>query len=63
MNFAVSADHTVKMRESEKIDKYLNLTWEPKQKQNNPPQKKNKKTNPKPVEHEGDSDTYFIWRA
>ena len=27
-NFAVSADHRVKMKENEKRDKYLDLAWE-----------------------------------
>ena len=28
MDFAVQANHRIKIKESEKIDKYLNLAWE-----------------------------------
>ena len=28
MNFAVTAEHRVKLKESEKRDKYLDLAWE-----------------------------------
>ena len=28
MNFAVSTDHKVKLKENEKKDNYLDLTWE-----------------------------------
>ena len=28
VNFAVSADHTIKLKECEKKDKYLDLAWE-----------------------------------
>ena len=28
MDFALPADHRVKLKESEKIDKYLDLAWE-----------------------------------
>ena len=32
VNFAILAEHRVKMKESEKIDKYLDLSWELKNK-------------------------------
>ena len=47
MDFAVSADHRVKMKESEKRNKYLDLAWELK----------------KTMEHERDDDTKCKWRA
>ena len=45
MDFAVLADHRVKLKESEKKDKYLDLTWELK----------------KIVEHESDVYTNYNW--
>ena len=45
MDFPVPADHWVKMKENEKIDKYLDLTRELK----------------KTVEYEGESDTNCSW--
>ena len=45
MNFAVPADHKVKLKESEKKDKYLDLARELK----------------KTMEHEGDNYTNFNW--
>ena len=46
MNFAVPADHCVKLNESKKVDKYFDLTWELKR---------------KGVEHEGVSDISCSW--
>ena len=45
MDFAVTADHTIKPKESEKKDKYLNLAKELK----------------KTMEHEGDNCTNHDW--
>ena len=45
MDFAVSADHKVKLKETEKSDKYLDLARELKNKQK------------KAMEHESNSDT------
>ena len=45
MDFAVPADYRVKSKESEKKDKYLDLTWELK----------------KTVEHENDGYTNCNW--
>ena len=42
MDFAAPVDHRVKLKESEKKDKYLDLAW------------KLKKTNKQTVEHESD---------
>ena len=50
MDFAVLADQRVKLEESEKRDKYLDLVRELEKKQN-------KKT----MEHEGDGDTCCNW--
>ena len=50
VDFAVPADHKVKLKEGEKRDKYLDVVRE---------QKKNKKT----MEHEGDSDSSCNWCA
>ena len=47
VNSAVPADHRLKLKESEKRDKYLNLAWELK----------------KTVEHESDGDTNCSWRT
>ena len=47
VNFAVLPDHRVKIKESEKRDKYLDLPWEVK----------------KTMEHESDGDTSCIWCA
>ena len=49
MDFAVTADHRVKLKESEKRDKYLDLTREQKKKQT--------------MEHESNGDTNSNWRA
>ena len=45
MNFAMPIYHRVKVKEGEKMDKYLNLARELK----------------KVLEHEGDSDTNYNW--
>ena len=45
LDFAILADHRVKIKESEKTDKYLDLAWEMK----------------KAVKHEGDGDTNCSW--
>ena len=45
MDFALTADHRVKLKESEKEDKYLGLVWELK----------------KTVEHKSDYDTNCYW--
>ena len=45
MDFVVPANHKVKIKESEKIDKYLDLAWEHK----------------KSVEHTSDDDTNSSW--
>ena len=47
VDFAVPADHRVKIKESEKIDGYLDLAWELKN----------------AVEYESDSDTNCSWCA
>ena len=48
MEFAVHTDDWGKMKERERIDKYLDLAWEPK----------------KTVEHEGDDDDISCsWRS
>ena len=47
MDFAVLADHWVKLKEREKRDKYLDLAWELK----------------KTMEHEIDGDASCNWRA
>ena len=46
VDFAVPADHRIKLKECEKKDKYLDLLWELKR---------------KTVEHEGDNYTYCDW--
>ena len=48
VDFAVAADHRVKIKESEKRDKYSDLA---------------RKLKKKTVEHEGDDDTNCNWRA
>ena len=45
MDFAVTADHKIKLKESKKMDKYLDLARELK----------------KPMEHEGDNYTNRDW--
>ena len=47
MDFAVPANHTVKVKESEHRDKYQDLAWELK----------------KSIKHESDGDTNCNWRA
>ena len=47
MDFIGQADHRVKLKESEKRDKYLNLARELKKKQT--------------IEHESDNDTNYNW--
>ena len=47
MDFAISADHRIKLKESKKRDKYLDFARELK----------------KTMEHEGDSDTNCNWCA
>ena len=47
MDFAVTTDHRVKLKESEKRDKYLDLAREME----------------KTMEHENDGDTDCNWRA
>ena len=47
MDFAIPADHRVKLKESEKRDKYVDLARELK----------------KTMEHESDGDTYSNWYA
>ena len=62
MDFIVPADHWMKIKESEKIDRYLDLARE----LNPPPQPlQNKKTNNKKqtVDYEGDVDTNYNWCA
>ena len=51
-NFAVSADHRVKLKESQKRDKYRDLARELKKKK----KKNNKKQKQKTMEHESDGD-------
>ena len=51
VDFAVPADHRVKLKESEKRDEYLDLASERKK------QNKKKQT----IEHEGDSGTNCNW--
>ncbi len=46
VDFAVPADHIIKLKECEKKDKYLDLPWELKR---------------KTVEHEGDNYTNCDW--
>ena len=62
MNFAVQADHRVKLKESEKCDKYLELAREQKTATNKQTKEKtNKKLQKKKKEYEGDGDTICIW--
>ena len=58
MEFAVLVDHRVKIKESEKTGKYLDLVRELKK------TKTQQKTKPKKkVEHEGNGDTNCSWGA
>ena len=59
VNFTVPANHTVKLKESEKKDKYLDLAREMKKTKQN----KTKTTEKQTIEHEGDGDTNCNWSA
>ena len=56
MDFAVPTDHRVKIKESEKIDKYSDIAWELKNKKQNKTKQQNKT-----VQYESDGDTNCNW--